>query len=565
MATILSHPLLHLLKERGLAEDAVLEKVQDEHTLSGKAVTSLLHEMNVLDTGSQLDLMAEYMGTEVIALEDVEFTPELLEAIPAATVRMYQCLPVGLYDNAIRLVLVDPLNPTQLDDLAYQLGKEIQVVIADPAKILPLIDKLYSDEDSFADLIAELGGHELAKDGANDDDGPSMMLEEVGDATPITRFVNLCLYQAVKSKAADIHFEPFEDDYRIRMKVDGTMVELTPPPRELASAIASRIKIMANLNIAERRLPQDGRIATTVAGLHIDLRVSCLPTRFGESVVLRVLDRNSNLLSLEILNIPKHVYDGIIHCVEQPSGIFAVTGPTGSGKTTTLYAALRRLNQEDTKIVTAEDPVEFDIEGLIQVPMSEAAGMTFAKALKAFLRQDPDIIMIGEMRDLETASIGIQASLTGHMVVSTLHTNNATEAITRLLDMGVEPFLIVSSLNGVLAQRLSKTICPKCRASFEPTESQIKMLELSPHDVAGKSFCYGTGCETCNKTGYKGRRGIYELLMMSDPIRNLISERAPGIVLREKAREFGMKTLRDDGLSLMYNGTTTFEEVMRCT
>ncbi|MSR42658.1 MAG: type II/IV secretion system protein [Pedosphaera sp.] len=565
MSTMLTHALLHLIKERGMADDAALEKVQEENMRSGKAVTALLHEMNVLDTASQLDLMAEYMGTEVISLDDISFTPELLAAIPAATAQMYQCLPVGIYANAIRLVLADPLNPTQLDDLAYQLGKEIQIVITDPARIIQLIDKFYSDEDSFEDIIKELGGHHLQKAEGEEDDNSPAAVEEVGDATPITRFVNLCLYQAVKSKAADIHFEPFEDDYRIRMKVDGTMVELTPPPRELASAIASRIKIMANLNIAERRLPQDGRIATTVAGLHIDLRVSCLPTRFGESVVLRVLDRNSNLLSLEILNIPKHVYDGIIHCIEQPSGIFAVTGPTGSGKTTTLYAALRRLNQEDTKIVTAEDPVEFDIEGLIQVPMSEAAGMTFAKALKAFLRQDPDIIMIGEMRDLETASIGIQASLTGHLVVSTLHTNNATEAITRLLDMGVEPFLIVSSLNGVLAQRLSKTICPRCRAAFEPTESQIKMLELSPHDVAGKSFHYGTGCDTCNKTGYKGRRGIYELLMMSDPIRALISERAPGIVLREKAREFGMQTLRDNGLSLMYEGTTTFEEVMRCT
>ena len=549
-----------------MADDAVLEQIQEEHTRSGKAVTALLHEMDVLDTGSQLDLLAEYMGTEVIDIEDINFTPELLAAIPAATVRMYQCLPVGIYDSALRLVLADPLNPTQIDDLAYQLGREIQIVIADPAKILPLIEKLYSEDDSFADLIKELGGNELPKIAdAEDDNASQAMLEEVGDATPITRFVNLCLYQAVKSKAADIHFEPFEDDYRIRMKVDGSMIELTPPPRELSSAIASRIKIMANLNIAERRLPQDGRIATTVAGVRIDLRVSCLPTRFGESVVLRVLDRNSNLGTLEILNIPKHVFDGIVHCIEQPSGIFAVTGPTGSGKTTTLYAALRRLNQVDTKIVTAEDPVEFDIEGLIQVPMNEAVGMTFAKALKAFLRQDPDIIMIGEMRDLETASIGIQASLTGHLVVSTLHTNNATEAITRLLDMGVEPFLIVSSLNGVLAQRLSKTICARCRAAFEPTESQIKMLELSPHDVAGKSFHYGTGCDTCNKTGYKGRRGIYEMLMMSDPIRNLISERAPGIVLREKAREFGMKTLRDDGMSLMYDGTTTFEEVMRCT
>ncbi len=563
MSEVLTDPLLLLIHERGLADVQDLEKVQGDHNLTGASVSKVLQDRGVLGVADQLELMAEYLGTDVIDLSEVEFTPELLSVIPLETAHLYQCLPVGVDGDTLHLVLSDPMNPTHIDDLNFQLKRQIIIRIADPAQIVKMIQMHYSKELTMEALVKELGGpEEMRKEVV----GAGQAIEEVGDATPIIRFVNLVLYQALKEKAADIHFEPFERDYQIRMKVDGSMKLLTPPPRELAPAIASRIKIMANLNIAERRAPQDGRISTVIAGRQLDLRVSTLPTQFGESVVLRILDRTSSLLSLDVLNIPPKVRHSIEHSVEQPNGIFLVTGPTGSGKTTTLYACLKMLNTEDTKILTAEDPVEYPIDGIVQVQISESMGMTFAKALKSFLRQDPDIILVGEMRDLETAKIGIEASLTGHLVVSTLHTNSAPEAITRLGDMGVEPFLIASSVNGVLAQRLVKTICQnsKCKTSTDMTRDQIRMLDLKPDEVRGPIH-FGTGCDRCNQTGYKGRRGIYEMLVMSDEVRELISQRAPGIVLRDKAMEHGMQTLRMDGLNLMFSGVTTFEEVMKYT
>lgn len=561
MSELLTDPLLLLIHERGLADVTDLEKVQGDHNLNGVPVSKLLQDQGILGVGDQLQLLADYLGTDVIDLTEVEFSPELLATIPLETAHLYQCLPVGVDGDMLHLVLADPMNPSHIDELTYQLHKQIIIRIADPAQILKQLLIHYSKELSMEDLVKELGGAgETVKEVA----AAGTTIEEVGDDTPIIRFVNLVMYQALKEKAADIHFEPFESDYQIRMKVDGSMKLLTPPPRELASAIASRIKIMANLNIAERRAPQDGRISTVIAGKQLDLRVSTLPTQFGESVVLRILDRTSSLLSLDVLNIPPKVRASIEHSIEQPNGIFLVTGPTGSGKTTTLYACLKMLNTEDTKILTAEDPVEYPIDGIVQVQISESMGMTFAKALKSFLRQDPDIILVGEMRDLETAKIGIEASLTGHLVVSTLHTNSAAEAITRLGDMGVEAFLIASSVNGVLAQRLVKTICQKCKTGMDMTPDQIRMLDLRPEEVVGQ-ISFGTGCDRCNQTGYKGRRGIYEMLVMSDEVRELISQRAPGIVLRDKAMEHGMQTLRMDGLNLMFNGVTTFEEVMKYT
>jgi type IV pilus assembly protein PilB len=322
---------------------------------------------------------------------------------------------------------------------------------------------------------------------------------------------------------------------------------------------------MANLNISERRMPQDGRITHNIAGKQVDLRMSTLPTQFGESVVLRVLDRSSVNLELESLGMPKMVYDFVSEVIQRPNGIFVVTGPTGCGKTTTLYSCLRRVNAIDSKLLTAEDPVEFDIEGIMQVAINSAVGMTFGKALKSFLRQDPDIIMVGEMRDLETAQISVQASLTGHLVLSTLHTNDSPGAVTRLVDMGVEPFLISSTLMGVLGQRLVRTVCKNCRTPFEPTEDQLSLLNLSLHDLGDKVFYYGRGCGTCNDTGYKGRKGIYELLIVSEAIRALINDRAPTVVVRQKAVELGMITLREDGLRAIFEGHTTIEEVVKYT
>jgi type IV pilus assembly protein PilB len=520
----------------------------------------------LIDQETQLQLIAEHLGTEVVTITESELTPEVLAAVPPTTARMYQCLPVAVQDSQVRLAMVDPLNTGALDELSYTIGKEIQLVVADPGQIEKLIQKCYpQDSDSVGEILRQLGGDEgLAKEVSEVMSG-EFDLAALANEAPIIKFVNLVLYQAVQDRASDIHFEPFEDEFKIRYRVDGALYEMTPPPKHLALPVTSRIKVMANLDIAERRLPQDGRITVNIAGRAVDLRVSTLPTQFGESVVLRVLDRAAVSMELEDLGFPKFVYDYIVSLIQQPNGIVIVTGPTGCGKTTTLYSCMKRVNLIDSKLLTIEDPVEYDIEGIMQVPVHEAVGMTFARALRSFLRQDPDIIMLGEMRDLETAQVAIQASLTGHLVMSTLHTNDAPGAVTRMIDMGVEPFLISSTLLAVLAQRLVRTVCKRCRTPFEPTESQLSMLNLSPHDVGDKVFYYGRGCKECNDTGYRGRKGIFELLPISDAIRVLINERAPTVVVRQKAIELGMITLREDGLRSIFDGDTTIEEVLKYT
>lgn len=567
----ISDPLLALVRERGLIDDLQLEEVMQENNKSGKPIGTILADSRIVDLDTQLTIIAEHLGTEVVTgLKELNLAPEVIAAIPPATARMYQCLPLEVIGNSLRVVLADPLNPAIVDELGFIVRKELQVVVGDPAAVVAAIAKFYEEKsESFEDILHDMVGaedsvKELAAAAANQEDSADA-LANMANETPIIRFVNLILYQAVQDRASDIHFEPFEDEFKIRYRVDGALYEMAPPPRYLATPVISRLKVLANLNISERRLPQDGRISMSLAGKRIDLRVSTLPTKFGESVVLRVLDRSSVSLDLENLGMVKTVFDSVGEIIQNPNGIFVVTGPTGCGKTTTLYACLRRVNALDTKLLTAEDPVEYDIEGIMQVPINDTTGMTFAKALRAFLRQDPDIIMVGEMRDLETAQIAVQASLTGHFVLSTLHTNDAPGAVTRFVDMGVEPFLISSTLMGVLAQRLVRTVCPKCRSPFEPTENQLSQLNLSTFDVGDKTFFYGRGCETCNDTGYKGRSGIYELLAISDPIRALINERAPAVVMRQKAIELGMATIRDDGLRLIFDGRTTVEEVVRYT
>jgi type IV pilus assembly protein PilB len=466
------------------------------------------------------------------------------------------------------VALADPLNVSRVDELGFVVKKDIQLVVADPSQIEKAIEKYYPQEaDSVADILKELGGdQDIAKEvseAAILDD--AAMMERFANQAPIVRFVNLVLFQAVQDRASDIHFEPFETEFKIRYRVDGALYEMSPPPKHLALPVISRLKVMASLNISERRLPQDGRISFPMGNRVIDLRVSTLPTQFGESVVLRVLDRAAVNLEIESLGFPKYLYDYIVEAIQRPNGIVIVTGPTGCGKTTTLYSCLRRVNTIDSKLLTAEDPVEYDIEGIMQVAINEAVGLTFSRALRSFLRQDPDIIMVGEMRDLETAQISIQASLTGHLVMSTLHTNDAPGAVTRMIDMGVEPFLISSTLVAFIGQRLVRTICKNCRTPFEPTETQLALLNLSPHDLGEKAFYYGRGCSVCNDTGYRGRKGIFELLTINDPIRALINERAPTVVMRQKAVELGMITLREDGLRSIFDGDTTIEEVVKYT
>ena len=520
-------------------------------------VVDLLESHDLITRDGLYNLIAEDIGGVYYDLSGFEPSAQMLATIPAGTARLHQALPIQFDETSLYIALGDPLDPNTVEDLRFALNQDIRIVVAEPARILELINKHYAEKgpDDFSDVLSELKSLSVA-----DDD-----LEAEANSAPIIRYVDLVLFQAIKERASDIHFEPFEDDFKIRYRVDGALYEMAPPPQHLQLSITSRIKVMSNLNIAERRLPQDGRIMKTIAGQPIDMRVSTLPTQFGESVVLRVLDRGSVNLDLSNLNLPPYIAEYIEETIIKPNGIFVCTGPTGAGKTTTLYACLRKINTIDTKILTAEDPVEYDIDGIIQVPVNEAIGMTFGRVLRAFLRQDPDRILVGEMRDLETAQIAIQASLTGHLVFSTLHTNDAPGAVTRLVDMGCEPFLVAATMQGVLAQRLLRTICPNCKVPYPPNDTILSKLKLTRNDIGAQKFYTGAGCATCNNTGYKGRQGLFELLDMNDTLRDLVTQRVGTVVLKQKAMEMGMKTLREDGLRCIFEGVTTIEEVLKYT
>jgi len=551
--------VVDLFVDQNVLQKAQADDVLTEAQQNGKTIVQAMVDGGFMDEAGFYRTMAEGIGAEFIDLNDREIGPEVVKIVPAGLARLHRALPVELVDGTLRVALADPLEPSTAEDLRFALGRDIEVVVAPVEQIEDRIKIFYgSDTSSMEEVLKQLGEvGELMQ--LREGDGATGA-EAEASATPIIRFVDLILYQAIQDRASDIHFEPFENEFKIRYRVDGALYEMAPPPRHLALPVISRVKVMASMNIAERRLPQDGRIQKNIAGRNVDLRVSTLPTQFGESVVLRVLDRSTVNLDLEMLGMPKYVGDYILEVIERPNGIFIATGPTGSGKTTTLYSCLRKINTLDSKLLTAEEPVEYDLEGIVQVPVNENIGLTFARVLRAFLRQDPDRIMVGETRDLETAQIAIQASLTGHLVFTTLHTNDAPGAITRLIDMGVEPFLISSTLEAVL-----RSICLNCRTSYEPNTNTLDQLGLGRRDLGEKKFYYGKGCDACNQTGYKGRKGIYELLRITDPLRELINERAPTVTLKQKAIELGMITLRQDGLRSVFDGNTTVEEVLKYT
>jgi len=556
--------VLDLFVDQNVLQKAQADDVLTEAQQNGKTIVQAMVDGGFMDEAGFYHTMAEGIGAEFIDLNDREIGPEVVKILPAGLARLHRALPVELVDGTLRVALADPLEPSTAEDLRFALGRDIEVVVAPVEQIEDRIKIFYgSDTSSMEEVLKQLGEvGELMQ--LREGDGATGA-EAEASATPIIRFVDLILYQAIQDRASDIHFEPFENEFKIRYRVDGALYEMAPPPRHLAPPVISRVKVMANMNIAERRLPQDGRIQKNIAGRSVDLRVSTLPTQFGESVVLRVLDRSTVNLDLEMLGMPKYVGDYLLEVIERPNGIFIATGPTGSGKTTTLYSCLRKINTLDSKLLTAEEPVEYDLEGIMQVPVNENIGLTFARVLRAFLRQDPDRIMVGETRDLETAQIAVQASLTGHLVFTTLHTNDAPGAITRLIDMGVEPFLISSTLEAVLGQRLLRSICRNCRTSYEPNTNTLDQVGLGRRDLGDKKFFYGKGCDACNQTGYKGRKGIYELLRITDPLRELINERAPTVTLKQKAIELGMITLRQDGLRSVFDGDTTVEEVLKYT
>ena len=557
-----SETLKGMLIDEGLCTEDQLTEIEEEHERTGKVFQDLLVDYEIISQEELLGLIARNLGTDVVDLTGFEIEKPVVDMIDPSTVRMYGIMPLKYEDEILTVASSNPLNYQVAEELHFILGKNVFIVIAPEDQIAAAIEKYYPLETESMHEMLESMDIEI-EENITDEDVEN--LENMAEATPIVRFVDVILYQAIKAEASDIHFEPFEKDFRIRYRVDGALYEMSPPPQNLAVPVISRLKIMSGLNIAERRLPQDGRIQLRIAGRPVDLRVSTLPTAHGESVVLRVLDRSVVNLDLEVLGIDPTVLAKIRDIIHLPNGIFVVTGPTGSGKTTTLYSALKEINTIEDKLLTAEDPIEYDIEGIIQLPINDSIGMTFARALKAFLRQDPDRIMLGEIRDLETAQMAIQASLTGHFVFSTLHTNDAAGTVTRLIDMGVEPFLITSSLEGVLAQRLIRKVCPECKTAFTPTDEDLEALGIEREDVGDRPFYYGKGCPICNQTGYKGRKALSELLVASKEIKELIINRAPTIVLREKARELGMQTIREDGIRSILDGDTTIEEVLRYT
>ena len=547
--------------EAGLVTPAQAEEIWESHATTGKSFSESLMDAGLADRATILQAIADHLHVQYYSAVPADPGEALVKLLKAPQAHKYVVLPVADEAGKLTLLAKDPFNSSVINELGFILQRDIELAVADPAQVEAAVTGVYGEATSASmeELLGEFDQVEGAAAVTDED------VTKQASQAPIIRFVDLVLQEGVKAKASDIHFEPFEHEFRIRLRIDGSLYEMAPPPKNLASAVIARVKVLSSLNIAERRVPQDGRIKTTISGRQIDLRVSTLPTQFGESVVLRILDKNVVNLSLDALSMQDDIKDGIRAMVGRPNGIFIVTGPTGSGKTTTLYSALREVNKEDIKILTAEDPVEYEVEGIMQVPINHQVGLTFAAALRSFLRQDPDTIMVGEIRDLETAQIAVQASLTGHVVLSTLHTNDAPGAVTRLIDMGLEPFLISASLEGVLAQRLLRRICKSCRTPYEPDKDVVNMLGVDALEIANKKFYYGKGCPDCNRSGYKSRQGLFELMTISDQMRTLITQKSPTLVLKQKAIEGGMRPLREDGLRCIFDGLTSIEEVLKYT
>ena len=564
-------PLGRILMKMGvLSRDKVHECLTIQKQRGGGIrIGDIFLELGLVDETQLQVALAAKRGMEYVNIDGVDIPADVIEKVPAQTATSYHIVQIA-YDkakNELTVVLDNVENFRATDDLRTLMGFSVTAKMTDRDALETALGKYYeSEDDNIGELIDEIQSDAfLAEFEGRNQSIDLDELKELSESNPVKKLLNLVLLQAIRDKASDIHFEPFEEEYKMRYRIDGVLYEMIPPPKYIAAALSSRIKVMANLDIAERRMPQDGRISLTVQGNPVDLRVSVLPTMFGESVVLRVLDRSQVSFDLEKLGFQAADLKIMNQLVHKPNGIVVVTGPTGCGKTTTLYAALSALNSIDTKIITTEDPVEYDLDGLHQVQMKPAIGLTFARCLRSILRQDPDIILVGEVRDLETAEIAAQASLTGHLVFTTLHTNDAPSSVARLLDLGVEPFLITATIEGICAQRLVRRICTNCKTQFEPDEAQLKELDLTEEDIAGKQIFYGRGCSKCNGTGYKGRIALFEIMVFNEEIRELIMNRASTNVLRVAAQKGGMRPLRENGLTAMFDGITTIDEVVKET
>jgi type IV pilus assembly protein PilB len=560
-----------ILVDLGFITDEQLEILLEEQQQNpGQLLGKIGEEMGLITDEQLVQALAEQLNMQVISLEEATIAPEVLQEVTDSMAQLYRVIPVQATPETLTVATCDPQNLSMQDELRTFLGREIRLLIATEREVQRALERYYSEStESVESIIHDLENDDELRKAAEElsMEGPIDLtsIEALADSAPVRKLLNMVLLLAIKDHASDIHFEPFEDEFRIRIKADGVLYEMVPPPRHLAFAITTRIKVMASLDIAERRLPQDGRIELSVGGHPVDMRISVLPTMFGESVVMRVLDRSVVSLDLNKVGMGEKTLKQFREVIQKPNGIVLVTGPTGSGKTTTLYSALTELNKIEDKLITTEDPVEYDIDGIIQIPVDPDIDVTFANCLRAILRQDPDTILVGEIRDLETAEIAVQASLTGHLVFSTLHTNDAPSTITRMRDMGIPTFLITATVEAILAQRLVRRICSQCREETKASEEMLFELGMTRKDVAGKKFYRGAGCDVCNNTGYKGRVGLFELMVMNDRLRDMIMQNAPTDELREAARKFGMFPLRDAGLAYAYDGTTTVDEVVRET
>ncbi|WP_410001958.1 GspE/PulE family protein [Rubinisphaera sp. JC750] len=548
-----------------MSEDQLWDVLEEQNQSPGELIGQVAIRMGFVTDAQVIEALGEQHGMPVVNLAETNIPPKVLEMVPETMASVYKIVPISQKDGVLTVAMANPGNVAALDDLRNFLGVDVRGAVSSLQDVEAAITRLYAGhEDSIEDVIGQLED-DMGEDGEKTRGISLGDVEEMSDAAPIRKLLNMILLLAIKDQASDIHFEPFEDEFKVRVKADGVLYEMVPPPRHLANAITTRIKVMSELDIAERRLPQDGRIELNVGGNPVDLRVSVLPTINGEAVVMRVLDRTVIQLDLNKIGMDTSTLSRFRRMLKLPNGIVLVTGPTGSGKTTTLYSALNELNDIETKVITTEDPIEYEIDGLIQVPVNADIDVTFANVLRAILRHDPDKILVGEIRDYETAEIAIQSALTGHLVFSTLHTNDAPSAVTRLRDMGVQPFLITATVEGVLAQRLVRKICTECRAEFEPSDDLLMELQLPIQQARQYKFYYGRGCQRCNNSGYKGRIGIYELMTIDDDIRDMISNNASVDEMRNLARSQGMTTLRESGLKLIFDGVTTIDEVVRET
>ena len=555
-----------LLKDKGFVTDNQIQEALAIQKQKGGPIGDILVSLHYVTNDQIMLAMSEYLGQEIVNIEGIDIPSEIINVIPPAIAQLYRIIPINIKDDTLTIVQADALNFETMDDLRLMLKHQIKPVLCHKDIVLHALEKYYPKKhESVEQLLLEFKEDKTYAESARGEYIDIDELRKMADATPVKKWVNLMFLDAILDKASDIHLEPFEDGFKIRYRIDGILYDKISPPKQLGIPITSRIKVMSSMDISERKLPQDGRIQLNVGGTLIDLRVSALPTKYGESVVMRLLNKSAVSLNLDTLGFRPDELKLIHQLLNKPNGIILVTGPTGSGKTTTLYSALNYLNDIGTKIITTEDPVEYDIDGLVQVQINTSIGVDFARCLRAILRQDPDIILVGEIRDEETARIAIQASLTGHLVFSTLHTNDAPTTVTRLIDIGVKPYLIASTLEAVISQRLVRKICTSCKEEYEPSDESLMELNLTKADIKGKRFFRGKGCNNCNNIGYKGRMGIYEIILMNSEIRRLITEQASTNTIKMAAKNNGMNTLRESGLFAIFNGLTTIQEIVRET